>query len=137
MAPNVFSQEKASGAFVHLTQIEQPPHSATCPERSAVCMAATVEDFILKKLTSVGPLSQDASGITDLTVRVIVNTSGKVSWASVKGIPEAAAEKLSEVLKHMPAFIPGEHERRNSECNWRFQDPTLYFRNGSSCCFCG
>lgn len=111
----VFSQQQeAAGAFVHLTKIEKPPFSENCSEKSPLCIAAIIESYLLTEIIRNGALSKLEAGKMDLPVRVIIDTGGKVSWASIKGLPEEAAKQLAEQLKLMPAFSPGEHQNEKA-----------------------
>lgn len=103
-------QEESPGAFVPLVKVEAPPYTAGCPERSAICTATVIEKYLLQHITGVGTLATAETEKIELPVRVIIDTSGKISWTSVKGIPEEAANLLSARLKEMPPFSPGEHE---------------------------
>lgn len=106
---HAYSQQKdASGAFIHLTQVETAPFAAHCQNKTAACTASEIEKFILKNITGIGALP-DAQSV-ELPVRVIIDTLGKVTWASVKGLPAAAGKELAERLKQMAAFSPGEHQ---------------------------
>ena len=111
LAPEMFSQQgAASGAFVHLSQVEQPPFSADCSYKSTACIAAVVENYVLNKITGIGNLSDENSEKIEVALRLIIDTTGRVSWASVKGLPQASAEELVILLKQMPAFLPGVHQ---------------------------
>jgi hypothetical protein len=107
-------QEETPGAFVPLLQAEEPPYTKDCPERSTLCTAAVIEKYLLQHITGVGALAAAETDQIEVAVRVIIDTSGKVSWTSVKGIPEKAANRLSARLKEIPPFIPGEHEGKTA-----------------------
>ena len=107
-------QEESTGAFVPLVQVEKPPFTADCKERSAICTATVIEKYLLQHISGVGPLATAETDKIELPVRVIIDTSGKISWTSVKDIPEEAAKLLSARLKQMPPFNPGEHEGKKA-----------------------
>lgn len=109
----IFSQENgAQGGFIHLSTVEKPPLSSDCKVNTALCTANLIESFLVRNITSAGALTTGTSGKTEITTKVIIDTLGQVSWASIKGIPSETGEKLAERLKEMPAFSPGEHQGR-------------------------
>lgn len=103
-------QEGASENFVHLSRVQKPPFSPDCTMDLPICTANLIEDFILENITSLGTVTDGVSEKTELQVKVIINTSGQISWASVKGLPAETSKKLALRLKQMPAFLPGEHD---------------------------
>lgn len=107
-------QDEGPGAFIPLVKAEAPPYTTDCSERSAQCTAAVIEKYLLQHITGVGPLATAETKKIEMPVRVIIDTSGKISWTSVKGLPEEAANLLSARLKEMPSFIPGEHEGKKA-----------------------
>ncbi|MHA6279570.1 energy transducer TonB [Salinimicrobium sp. CAU 1759] len=121
-------QEEESAAFVPLIQAEEPPYNSGCSERSAACTAAIIEKYLLQHIPGVGPLAAAGIEKIEMPVRVIIDTSGKVSWTSVKGIPEEAAKLLSDRLRDMPPFFPGEHEGKKANIIVDLKMP-LYLSN--------
>ncbi len=106
----IFSQENgAQGGFIHLSKVEKPPLSSDCKVSTALCTANLIESFLVRNITSAGALTTGTSGKTEITTKVIIDTLGQISWASIKGIPSETGKKLAERLKEMPAFAPGEH----------------------------
>lgn len=106
----VFSQQEgASGNFIHLSQVQKPPLSPDCDVHVALCTAKTIEKFVTRIITSAGPVTNGISGKTEIQTKVIIDTLGQISWASLKGLPLKTGKKLAERLKEMPAFTPGEH----------------------------
>lgn len=107
----IFSQENgAGGGFIHLSKVEKPPFSSNCTVNVALCTAKVIEDFLIRKITSSGTLNTTVSGKTEVKTKVIIDTLGQISWASIKGIPSETGKNLAEHLKEMPAFSPGEHK---------------------------
>ena len=111
ISTEVFAQqEEASAGFVHLSQVQKPPFSTDCNVNAPICTTLLIQDYVAENLPFSGPLTNGTSGKTEVTARVIIDISGKVSWASVKGLPSETGKELEKKLKEMPAFIPGEHE---------------------------
>ncbi|WP_029037862.1 energy transducer TonB [Salinimicrobium xinjiangense] len=119
-------QEDTSVAFVHILKAEKYPFSANCVERSPACAATEIQNYIFRDIHRIGPLSELQSGKIEIPVRVIIDTEGKVSWASVKELPADSAELLADLLKKMPAFTPGEHEGKKANIIVDLRLP-LYF----------
>lgn len=106
----IISQESGQkGGFIHLSQVHKPPLSPGCDVNVALCTANLIENFIVSNITSAGSVTNGISGKTEVRTKVIIDTMGRVSWASVKGLPSATGKKLTERLKEMPVFSPGEH----------------------------
>jgi hypothetical protein len=123
-------QEATSAAFVHILKAEKPPFSANCADRSSACTATTIQNYILQNINQIGSLSELKSGKVEIPVRVIIDTEGKVSWASVKNIPADSADALAKLLKEMPAFIPGEHEDKKANIIVDLKLPLYFTESG-------
>ena len=106
----VYSQENGQqGGFIHLSQVDKPPLSPGCDVNVALCTANLIENFLVSNITSAGSVTNGISGKTEVRTKVVIDTLGRVSWASVRGLPSATGKKLAERLKEMPIFSPGEH----------------------------
>lgn len=107
-------QDGASGGFVHLSQVDKAPFSPDCDLDVPLCTAIRIENYIAKNLIMLGPVTRGPAGKTEVHTKVIIDTLGQISWASVKGLPTETNKALSDRLKEIPAFLPGEHKGRKT-----------------------
>lgn len=103
-------QEISNGEIVHIVQAEQPPRVAACKGAPATCATNEIREHVLQNFHEALLHLDTPAEAVSLQLRVIIDTSGRIAWASAKGIPPQAANKLTQILKETPEFIPATHK---------------------------
>lgn len=98
-----------TGEILHLVKVEQPPMAADCNNARATCATNEIREHVIQNFYRVIPLLENPAELVAIQLKVIIDTSGKITWASAKGISSQAAIELTRILKETPEFIPATH----------------------------
>lgn len=103
-------QAQTDQSFIHIIEVENIPVQPKCNGSDLRCTLDQVRSFFLRNFNRNILSPTGAAGSVNFHLKFIINTEGRVAWASAQGTTAEIQAEAIKVIKQLPSFSPGSHQ---------------------------